>query len=627
MNIYRIDPATGAEIRFHTHRSGGHGSYHELSRHIFRKGETYTFQVDWQSSTQGSSGYDPNAPGKGPDYDYTFKVQPQGTYLGKLIPSWDSATGATNGTALAVTGASDVASTQQEFEQNYERRRVAIVAPKLEWQAIEGFDNLDTHIDPWTNTAKGKRIFPCRKNPDDNQLRHKLRLVATGGLKGVQLFVKSFDIDDSTSETFDLDAASANPVIDTNGKNGTDNYALDFLNTEFNGHFWDAPTKTWGSNESVKTFGANGSTSFDFRVGMQPGNNYRAVASVGDYLGYAAVQTDNPAAGTFLGHGLSQTGGAIASEPLTVWRRLWVENDSMESVNITGGSNSNFFPVTVQYAAEDTLSTIPNTGVAVVSEQIPHSPDQYEDGFFKPLSGGEWKVYRTRRLPNESHILTEGVAGGITGAAKLFDDDGRGLVQPQLPRLDMVNEQIKSYYRPSFIEVVSAADYNPNMFIPFKSNDDAFLTGTILDDARDLIDRPSLWSCTLVAAFQGAEDVDVDPKNVGETERYGETSGFDGNDQFAAVYVETCREAYGNGLTSTNIALLEVRRQRLDRFIIAVAAHEMGHFPGVQHPDEDHAEGKLMSNSLNDVDLLKPETATFNPKTLLRFRKSTRWAN
>jgi hypothetical protein len=299
----------------------------------------------------------------------------------------------------------------------------------------------------------------------------------------------------------------------------------------------------------------------------------------------------------------------------------------MESVNITGGSNSNFFPVTVQYAAEDTLSTIPNTGVAVVSEQIPHSPDQYEDGFFKPLSGGEWKVYRTRRLPNESHILTEGVAGGITGAAKLFDDDGRGLVQPQLPRLDMVNEQIKSYYRPSFIEVVSAADYNPNMFIPFKSNDDAFLTGTILDDARDLIDRPSLWSCTLVAAFQGAEDVDVDPKNVGETERYGETSGFDGNDQFAAVYVETCREAYGNGLTSTNIALLEVRRQRLDRFIIAVAAHEMGHFPGVQHPDEDHAEGKLMSNSLNDVDLLKPETATFNPKTLLRFRKSTRWAN
>ena len=332
MNIYRIDPASGAEIRFHTHRSGGHGSYLELTRHIFHKGETYTFQIDWQSSTQGSTGYDPNAPGKGPDYDYTFKVEPQGDYLGKLIPSWDSETGSlTHPSPLLATGASNVADTQEEFETNYERRRVAIVAPKLEWQAIEGFDNLDTHIDPWTNEAKGKRIFPCRKNPNDNQLRHKLKLVATSGLKGVELFVKSFDIDDCTNEAFDADFDTGQPLLDPLGKLGDDNIS-DYLQTLKSGQFWIGGQ--WGANTFQKTFDKLGQASFDFRVGMQPGNNYRAVASVGDATGYQSVQIYFPEQASYLGPEISQTGSAIASEPLTVWRRLWVENDSMAAIPV-----------------------------------------------------------------------------------------------------------------------------------------------------------------------------------------------------------------------------------------------------------------------------------------------------
>lgn len=117
------------------------------------------------------------------------------------------------------------------------------------------------------------------------------------------------------------------------------------------------------------------------------------------------------------------------------------------------------------------------------------------------------------------------------------------------------------------------------------------------------------------------------PQQVHEESRYGETGGFDGNDQFAAIFVETCREAYRDGINSPNNQLAVTRRLQLDRFIVAVASHEMGHFPGVQKAEEDHAEGKLMSDALSDVSLTTPESSTFHPKTILRFRKSKRWAD
>lgn len=625
MNIYRIDPATGAEIRFHTHRSGGYGQYREKPLSIFRKGETYTFQLDWQSTNNDSQAASGGTHAEGPDYDYTFKVEPEGAYPGKLIPSWDSATGATNGTALAVTGASNVADTQQEFEENYERRRVALVCPKLEWQVIEGFDNLDTHIDPWTNQAKGKRIFPCRKNPNDSQIRHKLKLVAIGGLKGVEVYVKSFDIDDGTSEAFDVDANGTNPIIDTNGKAGDDNLPDQIYQTAKTGQFRN--NGVWPGNTLSKALNEAGRAEFEFKVGMQPGSNYRAVLSVGsgqDFTGVQVGVSDEPG---YLGAEIAQTGDTIASEPLTVWRRLWVENDSMKAVNNTGGAGANFFPVTVDYVVQDALATIPDPGAVVVSELIPNTQDYYENGFFRPASGGEWKVFRTRLLPDNSHIITYGVLAGVSGAAKLFDDDGRGLIAAQLPRLDLVNEQMKAYFRPSFIEATDAVAYNSTKLLDFKPNEDAFPTDTLLDDTRNLVDVPSLWVCTVVAAYQGAEDVDLDPNGADESQRLGETSGFDGNDQFSVVYVEACREMYWTPFLSSSPSVLESNRARLHTFINATVAHEMGHHPGTQTEEEDHAENQLMSASMADVSTTTPEDSKFSRQTIKRFRKAKRWAD
>ena len=69
-------------------------------------------------------------------------------------------------------------------------------------------------------------------------------------------------------------------------------------------------------------------------VGMQLGNNYRVVASVVDQSLITGVQVTTSTAGKYLGPALTQNAGAPASPLLTVWRRLWVENDSMAAIPV-----------------------------------------------------------------------------------------------------------------------------------------------------------------------------------------------------------------------------------------------------------------------------------------------------
>jgi hypothetical protein len=628
MNVYRIDPETGAEIRFHTHRSGGYGEYKETPVSLFRKGGSYTFQIDWQGTKNSSQPASGTASAEGPDFDYTFKVEPQGAYLGKLIPSWDSATGATDGSALAVTGASNVADTQQEFEENYERRRVALVCPKLEWQAIGGFENLDTHTDPWTNQAKGKRIFPCRKNPNDGSIRHKLRLVATGGLKGVELFVKSFDIDDSTSEAFDADIDTGQPVIDTNTEAGDDNRP-DYIQTASAGHFWNAPTRTWGGHTANKTFGADGRAEFDYRVGMQPGNNYRAVASVGDAAGYAAVHVLNDTQPGYLGHELGQDGGAIASEPLTVWRRLWVENDSMAAIPVDQfGYKRN------DLSADLTPLVFSANYNAVSARTDIRIPPISDRSSFEALDNGKLIVQSQShpvlatyvQIPETDNIHHVQIAGDHSGIPqnagfRVYDDDDSGLNAPPLPRLDLVNETFKNAYKSAFIEVMDAAEYNPRKIVEFYRNHpvmvgaQGFQNPGVWDDAIDLSDSRSLWVGNVVTGYQGNVAEDKDPNTEDAIE--GITPG---SRKYSVVYVEVIREALDSLFRNPGFDNTQLN-QELNKNITLTAAHELGHMPGGGNETSHHDENQLMgSGGYSNAD-----SASISPTTTLRIRNTEKW--
>ncbi|MCP5538444.1 MAG: hypothetical protein H7A51_19700 [Akkermansiaceae bacterium] len=87
LHVYRIDPDTGQEHRYYTLRSGGHGQYAEKIVGAFWKEDTYTFQIDWQSSN-GNHSTDPGNP-DGADFDYTFKVDPQNSGSTIKIESYD----------------------------------------------------------------------------------------------------------------------------------------------------------------------------------------------------------------------------------------------------------------------------------------------------------------------------------------------------------------------------------------------------------------------------------------------------------------------------------------------------------------------------------------------------------
>ena len=88
---YEYDSASFSEREVFRLVSGGHGQYQEKTSKIFRKWHSYTFKIEWQSSSLGTG-----APGSGdgPDYDYTMKVEPViPDILLTFTDSFDPATG------------------------------------------------------------------------------------------------------------------------------------------------------------------------------------------------------------------------------------------------------------------------------------------------------------------------------------------------------------------------------------------------------------------------------------------------------------------------------------------------------------------------------------------------------
>ena len=205
-----------------------------------------------------------------------------------------------------------------------------------------------------------------------------------------------------------------------------------------------------------------------------------------------------------------------------------------------------------------------------------------------------------------------------------YDDDDDGLDVAPLPRTDLVNQQMKDYFKTAFLEVTDLGGFNLDKYIPFLPTEDVFSIYTTLDDKKEpnINDSNPLWVCHLIAAYQGPMDADMDPAGIDESRRDGETAAHDGIEH-SAVYVEGCREAY-NGVI-TGISGERVRLQ-LNKWIVATACHEMGHQPGIQTQNVDHSEAKIMSDGMIEVNSLMPENSIFSPKTIRRFRTSNRWS-
>jgi hypothetical protein len=506
---------------------------------------------------------------------------------------------------------------------------------EVSWKAIDGFDNVDDHVDPWKKPIHGKRIFPDFKNPGDTEIRHKLEVIVktSPALFGKTVYVKSFDVDDSTSEDFDLDENGAAPVIDTNGKAGGDNLT-DYLSTPQNGQFWTG--SAWGDHTAQGTVDANGETKFIFRVGMQPGSNYRVVASLIDEDTYEGVQTSNPAAPKYLGPELHQNGSAPASPLLTVWRRLWVENDSMKAPELhSDGYLKN------DLTSDVSSPTVKNTVIGNGQTIVQFNPVITDQSSLRNLENGTLIL-----PPSGSHQPVGSFANngtpwdGVTISGehpeiqpwqpfRLYDDDDFGLNRAPLPRNDLIDDTFKNVYKPAFIEVVDAAnfkgqDYNPNKTVDFYRNYPVMIglgfplyiqTPGIWDDAISLTDSKPLWVGNLIAGYQGEVGDDRDPNNDALMEGITPESR-----RYSIVYVEAVRD-HNDTVIRNRSANNSAMNLEISRNIKLTAAHEIGHMPGGGDEASHHAENMLMDEDGYDSE----NGLQFSPKSISRFRKTNQW--
>ena len=176
------------------------------------------------------------------------------------------------------------------------------------------FEAIDSPLDGNPNLGGGQRIFPEKTTPTDavNRKRVRVKATITPAVAKIPVFFKHFDVDDPSSDV---------APIDPNGSAGNDNKP------------GGAGTLSAGTAQTD----AAGVATVELTIGTQPGDNYKAAASVTQsYLNGVVIDTVNlkDGAGAAL-----PTDNAKLTQLLTVWRKVHVEVDSMDTItgnNVTG---------------------------------------------------------------------------------------------------------------------------------------------------------------------------------------------------------------------------------------------------------------------------------------------------
>jgi hypothetical protein len=248
------------------------------------KGKSYTFKVRWVATNLGDY----------PDYDWQCLINDLASA---------GARPALYGTGIVIVEDDDGLLTWEKHGNDTDitiGSEGKIHVPKVEsveWETHEENTPLDT-----CPQNGGKRIFPDRQTPDDNNasVRRKVTVKAriTPALENQTVYFRAFDADDPSSDESPVDGN------DASGPAGGDNKGA--------GHALSAA--------SAQT-DASGCASVEFTVSMQPGDNFKMFASL-DGPALNSLTQDEADAG-------SAPSGITQSEMLTVWRRLWLERDSM----------------------------------------------------------------------------------------------------------------------------------------------------------------------------------------------------------------------------------------------------------------------------------------------------------
>jgi hypothetical protein len=512
-----------------------------------------------------------------------------------------------------------------------------LIVPKLELTWTNKADNLPLDDHPQTNAATGqllgKRIFVGAKTPTEINPRNTvlIHIKTTPPLIGSNVWLRSFDVDDTTDDRR-FDNAG---IVDSNGRLGEDNFS-DYLNTPKAGLFIGNDTSSFATNLNT-----NGEAFVEFRVGMQPGNNYRIAATVFPTTQLSGLQSGTATDGYVSAYTDRIQGGfnGALSPVLTVWRKLHLEIDSMTAPP-TSGPQANF--VSLRIAALKT--NFPNAGQTAVyfrASGQPWPPNRYENGSVtipgvatNQVIVGQGADYIWQWNNYLNYLIVPGnIPANANGMeAQLRDDDDQGLLAAGLPdALPKTNSipEILGKARPLFstaymdLADANVAGWNTRPTLPFRLNEPALFPensfgSSLFNNVQDISDASLFWAHLVAFGYQPKASEDQDPNSEpplygGTPEPFGVSSGF------SVLFVESVRELWINQVSGNlRNGQFQAARDRYWELIAGDLAHEIGHSPTVQSAGDDHAEQGMMMDAN-----ITPEP--FSPKTIKRFRGAQSW--
>jgi len=430
----------------------------------------------------------------------------------------------------------------------------------------------------------------------------------------------------------------------------------------------------------------SGKASITLTVSMQPGNNYRAAASViREAVETQIDQSDADALSVTGGDGApvgrnGDFGGyrvpAVWSPMLTVWRKLHVELDSMSAESSVQGDReadiewTRFItaPVSPSVPAPVQVDT-PGIGLTtILGYLIPAgnpcqsaADNRWEGGAFIPNLGElEFLIVRNGcHLTSDGQLLTElvilGNPGDIAGVTVTVRDDD--LVPPagapaQLPQTGVITTSIATAYRDAYVEIADATpEENPNTVVEWRSHLGVFdltldyETGTGVSSSWDIGSSSSFWARHVVMCYQAAQTVAGDPdplencavsSNCNAYQAPYPLLGLPSVTGQSDVLGKTIRNEVIWDTALSTVYVETIRDQDIDATSTRpwqVIAHEIGHstfhfnaIPGCCTSSGDHFELGLMTGEPEVASLQNiPAHQRFTVITLERFRSVERW--
>lgn len=461
-------------------------------------------------------------------------------------------------------------------------------------------------------TKVGLRIFPDRADPNVDDLnRRTIWVKAKVGVADTWVHFRNFDVDDPSYSSAPVDDDSGVKINDSDNRGAVGTSKAGLLS---------CPSGSIGICESepngvkAKT-DANGIAIAEFRVTIQPGDNFVVAASTdktyaNDIKVAATDLQDNT--GQFVPIAENVSSNAKRSEMLTIWRFVHLEIDSMGKVE------NNY--LTVPIGADVTVGSSQVT-VPILGFRRPLEFGRFESG---KLVAGSSILEVDFNGDYDLHIHSAGdpVDIGYGQIFDLFDDDDYNRIL--LPgtfgdngeeieeRTDTFskmrefdteagNSFAKAYIRPEYGWAVNKGYNKGNL--PFVSN----VGSTILEDQIEKYrdskndEKDDFWVAYLQLAYQGGVLGDNDPGY--EEATGGVTPDADTDDDpppppppglpplfpsgghGALIYMETCRDVDRDFDDSPYPSPYQTI------WCVEVPVHELGHQFGLNGDTKDYPSG------------------------------------